>query len=183
MIGKPWPSTGKTAWESLISCSGEESREGEGEEGVQEETTGLVRGRLLSSLAPKANSTVVDHRRLKTRLQKYRWTRTAIAMYVATAIELGSQGTNLRREFTRPWQSFSQETPSERDSSARSFARAILDGGPESNSSLGRQLQREESCRRDSRTQGLSVESKTSVEVKVRSPKICATVLATRLQH
>ena len=53
-----------------MSCRGEER--GEGEEGVQEETTGLVRGRLPSALAPKAHSTVLDLRRLKTGHQKYR---------------------------------------------------------------------------------------------------------------
>ena len=120
------------------SCRGEER--GEGEEGVQEETTGLVRGRLLSALAPKANSTVVDHRRLETRHQKYRKTRTAIAVYVSAAVELGRQGASLRREITQGHgRAFSRETQSVRDSSARSFARADLDGGPESNGSLGRQ--------------------------------------------
>ena len=63
----------KVQWEDrvrVITCSGEDK--GEGEEGVQEETTGLVRGCLLSATAPKANSTVVDLRRLKTGFHKHR---------------------------------------------------------------------------------------------------------------
>ena len=68
---------------------------------MQEETTGLVRGHLLSALAPKDNSTVVDLRRLKTGLHKYRKTRTGIAMPVAATAELGRQGTGLCRGITR----------------------------------------------------------------------------------
>ena len=82
------------------SCRGEER--GEGEESVQEESATLVGGSLLSAQAPKTNSTVVNLIGLKTGHQKYHKTRTEIAIPVAATVELGRQGTGLRREITRP---------------------------------------------------------------------------------
>ena len=87
------------------SCRGEEREEGE--KGVQEESAGMVcRGSVRSALAPKANSTVVDLTELKTRPKENCKTCTAIAKKVAAAMELGRQVTSLRREITRPGQSF-----------------------------------------------------------------------------
>ena len=78
---------------------------------MQEESASLIGGSLKSALAPKANSTVKDLTMLKTGLKEDCKACTPIAKKVAAAMELGRQATSLRREITRPRQSFCPEGP------------------------------------------------------------------------